>query len=126
MLERKKEANKNVKHEIQTIPPSSTGTTAFPQVFATYLIFVQRNIFLGRVLCKYLLSKTRTCLLSCSTCYRILREGLFRCCKHTASITRRTRRPFPLADLIDHVTRAVYLDAKYSQNYSTIVLLSNC
>lgn len=56
--------------------PPKLSTTAFPQAFATYLIFVQRNIFLGSVLCKYLLSKTRTCLLSCSISYQILAEGL--------------------------------------------------
>lgn len=55
--------NQNAKPETQT--PPKLGTTAFPQAFATYLIFVQRNIFLGSLLCKYLLSKTRTCLLSC-------------------------------------------------------------
>lgn len=68
--------NQNAKHETQT-PPKLT--TAFPQAFATYLIFVQRNIFLGSLLCKYLLSKTSTCLWSCSISHTILVEGLLRC-----------------------------------------------
>lgn len=58
-------------------PPAFHGTTAFPQVLATYLILGHWNIFLGSALGKYLLSKTRTCLLSCSVCCRILREVLF-------------------------------------------------
>lgn len=77
--------NQNAKHETQT--PPKLSTTAFPQAFATYLIFVQRNIFLGLLLCKYLLSKTSTCLLSCSISYRIFVEGLLRCSRCTKYCT---------------------------------------
>lgn len=91
--------NQNAKHETQT--PPKLSTTAFPQAFATYLIFVQRNIFLGSLLCKYLLSKTSTCLLSCSISYRIFVEGLLRC-------SRCTKYIYPLTIGIDRNICAVY------------------
>lgn len=102
-----------------TQSPKFHGTTAFPQVLATYLIFVQWNIFLGSVLCKYLLSKTRTCVLSFSACYRILREGLFRCCKHTEY-----HRTYTLPISIHRFNRMKF-SLMLNILYSTIVFLNN-
>lgn len=108
--------NKNVKHEIQTIPPNSTAQQHFHKSLPPTLFLCSETFSLAWCFVNICCLKQEHASRVAAHVTESLGKG-YSDAADTLNITEHTQHLFPFTNLIDHITHAVNLNAKYTQNY---------